>query len=164
MRCIKETKEGAELLLDFCAGSLDRARSSEFERHIASCEECRESVNAQQAVWETLDQWKTPAVSADFNERLYARIAEESVGWRKWVPAILRPAVPYPIWKPAALTAACAVLMAGFLVHEPNAPYAPHAGETAPQADTEKVDIEQVATALEELDMLTPAPTPASKM
>jgi anti-sigma factor RsiW len=161
MRCIKETKEGAELLLDFCAGSLDRARSSEFERHIATCGECRECVNAQRALWETLDQWKAPAVSADFNERLYSRIAEEPAGWRKWVPAILRPATPYSIWKPAALATACAVLIAGFLAY---APSAPHPRETAPQADVEKVDLDQVATALEELDMLTPVSAPASKM
>ena len=161
MLCLKNTKEGAELLLDFCAGSLAPAQAVELERHIASCGECRDLVEAQTAVWEMLERWPAPPVSPNFNARLYARVAEESSGWRKWVPGVLQPVVPYSIWKSAALAAACAVLVIGFL-----APSLHHR-ETAAQVDADKadkVDIEQVANTLEELDMLTPAPTPASKM
>jgi hypothetical protein len=152
MLCIKNTKEGAELLVEFCAGSLDPARASELETHIASCTECRELVDGQRALWETLECWTPPAVSPDFNLKLFGRIAaEEQSGWRKWLPGVFRPAVPYSIWKPAALVAACAVLVVGFLVRPAQAP------DAVAQVDAEKVDIEQVANALEELDMLMPA-------
>jgi anti-sigma factor RsiW len=158
MRCIKGTKDGAELLLDFCSGKLEPGQRAEFERHIAGCAECREQVDAQRLVWETMERWTPPAVSPEFNARLYERIAADASGWRKWLPGILRPAVPLSIGKSAALATACAVLMAAFLMR------APHSHETASQPDTEKVDIEQVANTLEELDMLTPAPTPAGEM
>ena len=167
MLCIKDTREGAELLLDFCAGSLEAERSAELERHLANCGECRQLVEAQRAVWGALDQWVPPAVSPGFNSRMYARVGAEASGWRNWLPGVLQPGVlysfwPYSIWKSAALAAAGAVLMAGFLVHSP------HPGDPASaQGDVDKgdkVDIEQVANTLEELDMLTPAPTPASKM
>lgn len=157
MRCIKGNKEGAEILLDFCSGKLEPGPRNEFERHIAGCAECRAQVDAQRLVWDALEQWAPPAVSPEFNPRLYARVAADASGWRKWLPGFFRPAVPLSIWKSAALATACAVLMAAFLMR------APHSHETA-QPDTEKVDIEQVANTLEELDMLTPAPTPAGKM
>ena len=159
MLCFKNTKEGAELLLDFCAGSIEPGRAVEIERHIADCGACRELVEQQRVVWEALDQWTPPAVSPEFNARLYARVAQESSGWRKWLPAAFQPAVPYSIWKSAALATACAVLVVGFVVRSPQS------HEIAPVADTEKVDIEQVANTLEELDMLIPAtPQPASAM
>jgi anti-sigma factor RsiW len=163
MRCIKDTREGAELLLDFCAGSLEAGRGAELERHIAGCDDCRELVEAQRAMWSALDQWVPPAVSPGFNARMHARVAGETSGWRTWLPGVLQPAVPYSIWKSAALAAAGAVLVAGFLVHSP------HARDTTvvAQGDVDKgdkgdkVDIEQVANTLEELDMLTPAPASA---
>jgi hypothetical protein len=61
------------------------------------------------------------------------------------------PALPYALWKPAALAAACAVLAVGFLVH------VPQPAKTIPQMSTDRVDIEQVANALEELDVLMPS-------
>lgn len=155
MLCLKNSKEGAELLVDYCAGSLGPARAAELERHVAGCPDCRDLVEAQRAVWETLDRWTPPVVSRDFNQRLLARVAtEEQSGWRMWLPGVFRPAVPYSIWKPAALAAACAVLVVGFLVRPP------HQNEPVPQVDAERVDIEQVANTLEELDMLTPATAP----
>jgi len=163
MRCIKGSKEGAELLLDFCAGKLESGLRAEFERHIASCAQCSEQADAQRLVWEALERWTPPAVSPEFNARLYERVAADASGWRRWLPGILRPALPLSIWKPAALAAACAALMAAFLMRPPNS-HETHSHEAVSQSDTEKVDIEQVANTLEELDMLTPAPTPAGKM
>ena len=160
MLCFKKTKEGAELLLDFCARNIEPERVAEIERHLARCGECRELVEQQRLVWDALDQWTPPAVSAEFNARVYARVAQESSGWRKWLPGVFQPAVPYSIWKSAVLLAACAVLVIGFVVR------APHAREAAPVADSERVDIERVANTLEELDMLIPAAPqqPASAM
>ncbi|HLX45373.1 MAG TPA: zf-HC2 domain-containing protein [Bryobacteraceae bacterium] len=160
MFCLKNTKEGAALLLDFCAGKMERAQAAEIEQHLANCGACRELVEKQRSVWDALDQWTPPAVSPEFNARVYARVAQESSGWRKWLPGVFQPAVPYSIWKSAALVAACAVLVIGFTVR------APQTREAAPVVDSEKVDIEQVANTLEELDMLIPAAPqqPASAM
>jgi hypothetical protein len=54
------------------------------------------------------------------------------------------------LWKPAALAAACAVLVVGFVVHVPGP------AESNAQIESQHVDIEQVANALDELDVLTP--------
>jgi hypothetical protein len=62
------------------------------------------------------------------------------------------------LWRSAVpLIAACVLLAAGLSVHMPGTPVAPH-----PQLRADKVDIEQVEQALEDLDILTPpaqAPT-----
>jgi anti-sigma factor RsiW len=160
MLCLNNTKESVQLLLDFCAGKMERARVAELEQHLANCGACRELVAKQRTVWDALDQWTPPAVSPEFNARVYALVARESSGWRTWLPGVLQPAVPYSIWKSAALVAACAVLAIGFVVR------APQTREAAPVADSEKVDIERVANTLEELDMLIPAAPqqPASAM
>jgi anti-sigma factor RsiW len=160
MDCVKRTKSGAETLLDYCSGALEPARTAELERHIENCPECFRAVEAQRELWETLDRWKAPVVSADFNARLYARIARENEtpAWRRWMRRLTQPAVPYALWKPAALAAACAALAVGFLVSTPPVMHAP---VPASQMETEHVDIEQVANALEELDLLMPPASPA---
>ena len=148
-----QLKEGAEILIDYCAGTLDPVRKAELERHIESCANCRALVEKQTELWETLDQWRKPAVSPDFNARLYARIAreEEAPGWKNWARRIFEPATPVAFWKPlASLAAAGAVLALALAVYMPQ----PHS--TAPQIHAEQVDIEQVARALDDLDILTP--------
>jgi anti-sigma-K factor RskA len=144
MICAKE-KQGAEILMDYCAGALDANRAATFEEHLEVCEDCRRLVQAQREVWEKLDRWTPPAVSPDFDARLYARIAREEASssrvqwWRTlWTPAV-------------SLAAACAVLAVAFLVR------VPQAGDSAKQIRTDKVDIEQVEQTLEDLDILAPA-------
>ena len=152
MICPTATKS-VEILLDYCAGTLESARAAEFAKHIEVCDGCRRVVEAQRGVWGALDGWKPVEVSPEFDARLYARIAQEPAApqWRRWLREIFRPAVPYPLWKPAVpLAAACAALAVGFLVHTPNP------GDTSKQIRAEKVDIEQVERTLEDLDMLTP--------
>jgi anti-sigma factor RsiW len=153
MECLIQAKSGAQTLLDYCSGALGPAAAAEVERHAEVCDGCRRMVDAQRQVWESLDQWTAPAVSQDFNTRLYARIARENEAprWRQWIRRITQPVLPYALWKPAALAAAGAVLAVGFLVHVPR-PVA-----TTPQMSTDRVDIQQVANALEELDVLMPS-------
>ena len=154
MSCIMQLKEGAEILIDYCARTLDPARRAEVERHIEGCAACRALVEKQAQLWETLDQWREPAVSPDFNARLYARIAreEESPAWKKWARRIFEPATPVAFWKPlASLAATGAVLALALTVHMPQ----PHSN--APQIRADQVDMEQVARALDDLDILTPA-------
>ena len=154
MNCLMQMKEGAELLLDYCSGSLDARRAAEIEKHIESCGDCRRAVEAQGGLWATLDRWTPPAVSTGFDARLYQRIAQEQSAppWRQWLRRIFEPAVPVAMWKPVvSLAAACAVLVIAMAVRTPEIP------DAGKQIRTEKVDIEQVANALEDLEMLTPA-------
>lgn len=153
MECVTNAKGKDGILLDYCSGALDQARAAEIERHIAGCAACKQAVEAQRAVWLALDQYMAPEVSQDFDARLYARISEEDAAplWKKWTRRILKPAVPVSVWKPAvSLIAACAVLAVALTVQTGNAP------EKTPQIRTEQVDIEQVATALDDLEILTP--------
>jgi anti-sigma factor RsiW len=151
-----------EIVLDYCAGALDRDRATEFEQHIEHCGDCREAVSEQRRVWETLDHWTAPAVSGNFDARLYARIANEEAApaWRRWLRGIIPPVAPFAFWKPAvSLAAACAVLTVGLMVHAPfvHAPKPAQPAAQAGPAPAAQVDIEQVANALDELDLLAPA-------
>src|SRR5712692_1870527 len=102
MTCPTKTSR-AEVLLDYCAGTLDAARAAEFARHVEACDGCRRVVEGQREVWGALDGWMPVEVSPDFDARLYARIAQEQAAppWRRWLRAIFRPSVPYPFWRPA---------------------------------------------------------------
>lgn len=162
MTCPSKTKEGAEILVDYCAHALPPERAAEFEKHAEECVDCRSAVKAQAAAWAALDQWAPAEVSQDFEARLYARIAQEATvpEWRAWLGRIFNPAVPYSFWKALMpLTAACAVLTVGLLVrvqgtHDP-----------AKQVRGDNVDIEQVEQTLEVLDMLAPvSQAPANPM
>jgi anti-sigma factor RsiW len=156
MKCLTSGKQGAEVLMDYAAGKLDRARAAELEHHMESCDSCRGLALAQQEMWRGLDAWSAPEVSPSFDAQVYARIAREQAvpGWLQAIRRITRPAVPVALWKPAALAAACAVLVIGFMVRTPEL-------SNGPQMDADRVDIEQVANTLEDLDMLVPAQAPA---
>ena len=147
MTCPTKDKQSAEILLEYCAGTLDPERASEFEKHAAECTECGRQVTLQRALWRTLDRWTPVEVSPDFDARLYARIAREEAAplWKRWFTWG---------WKPALATAAaCAAIVIALLVHQPR---------QAPRTDT--VDIDQVEHALEDLDLLTPLPAPGRRI
>lgn len=153
--------KAAEIAIDYCAGTLESSRSVEFELHLNHCAECSRVVNAQRELWETLDRWASPAVSSNFDAHLYARIAREnsSPGWVRWMRRVFQPPVPVVAWKSAlSLAAACAVLAAGLVVH------APHPANNRQQVRAEHVDIDQVQTALDDIDVLMPPSTSAGAM
>ena len=154
MECLTKTRDGAEVLVEYCSGDLSAPRSGEIARHVAECAGCRNLVEAQRALWRSLDRYAAPEISPDFDARLYARIAEEesAAPWRRWVRRVFDPAVPVAMWKPAvSLVATCAVLAVGLMLRAPNA------NDPIPQVRAEHaVDIETVASALDDLEMLTP--------
>jgi len=126
MNCITKNNNGAEILLDYGAGKLDPQATAEIERHAQSCDECRGLIRAQRAVWYSLDEFAPPEVSADFDQRLYARIAQGQriPAWRQWVSRdwLSRnfELLTTPVWKPALASAlACALLITGLFVHVP---------------------------------------------
>jgi len=159
MICPMKT-ESTEILMDYCAGTLEADRLTEFERHMEACGDCGRFTVQQRDLWDSLDRWTPNPVSPDFDARLYAKIAQEEAGplWQQWWRRISRPAVPFMAWKPAvSLAAACAVLTLGLLVRIPGL------NDPSAQIKPEKVDIEQVERTLDDLDMLMPvSQTPAS--
>lgn len=90
-------------------------------------------------VWEKLDDFPVPDVSPDFDARLYARIAKEEAR-RPWWYRLL--------WPPIAPVAIAAVAAVVLYVHSPAIPDA--------SKQSSKAEIEQVAQAVDDLDLLTP--------
>jgi anti-sigma factor RsiW len=152
MNCPAKYKQDAGILLDYCAQSLPPAQMAEFESHVGQCPDCTRIVEAQKQVWSALDAWTPVEVTCNFDARLYARIAEEQTvpAWRCWLSRIFQPPVPYSLWKAAVPLAACAALAVGLFIRMP---------ETHPvtQPRVDKIDIEQVEQALQDIDILTPA-------
>ena len=86
MTCLNRNKQGTEILLDYCAGTLDRERVEALEDHARECAACRALITAQKELGNALEQWDAPEISADFDDRLYARIAFDDAQpmWRLW--------------------------------------------------------------------------------
>ncbi len=93
-----ECRENAELLLRHAAGELDPENRARFERHTETCAACREAAQRQQAVWSSLDEWRAPAISSDFDARLAQRIAGGMSWWERLSeamrPALIRRGLP----------------------------------------------------------------------
>src|SRR3954454_20169819 len=105
MRCPVQN-ENADLLLGFCARGLSPELTAIVEQHILVCEECRSFADGQRQLWDALDTWQPERVSADFDDRLYARIEQN-----KFHGFWSRVAGDRFSWKPA-LPVAAAVAMA----------------------------------------------------
>ncbi len=177
MNCLKNNKQGTEILLAYAAGTLDTPRAASLENHAAECAECRELLDAQQHLWSLLDSVEAPDVSADFDARLYARIAREesAASWKTNLVGWLRGFAPGSFlwnpnsWKPvAAGAAAAAVLAVGLYLRVPL-----HAPTTQPASSSyginqqirpESVDAEQMEVTVEDLELLMPPVAPAGRM
>src|SRR5579863_6275211 len=155
MNCISKDRKGAGVLTDYCAGTLDPVQTAGIEEHIRECAECFRIVEAQRSLWQTLDAWKPIEVSADFDARLYAKISQaQAEPW--WNPRAWRRLWQFPaplsLWKPALSIAAVAVVLALLVaVRTPDKTVAP--AEPAAQ----RINIQEVQQALDDLDLLTPA-------
>jgi hypothetical protein len=146
MKCPKENQEG--LLIAYSSRKLDVANAALVGQHVESCEACRDFVVAQHAVWNALDAWDAPAVSPDFDRRLYRRI-DEQVSWWELAIRPLRPVFRHAL--PIA-AAAGVVLVAGLLLDRPS-----EAPKQVPQIHLVQADSlqpDQVEHALAEIEML----------
>ena len=118
MNCPLHVGEGAEILLDYCSQRMDPERAAEFRMHVADCGDCRQVVEAQNAVWNALDEYGAMPVSMDFDRKLWARIdaGEAQSWWRQgWTRFVDGPAIGWSNflfnWKPMlAAATACAAL------------------------------------------------------
>ena len=104
------------------------------------CPDCRDLAS----VWKKLDEFPVPEVSPDFDARLYARIAKEEAR-RPWWYRLL--------WPPVAPVAVAAVAAVVLYVHSAAIP---DAAKQASPTQSNKAEIEQVAQAVDDLDLLTP--------
>jgi anti-sigma-K factor RskA len=160
MDCLHNNKQGADILAEHLAGTLDRTRAVELERHTKDCPDCRRLLE----VWDHLDDFHAPALSEDFDHRLYARIEREArLPW--WRRALLPSASLWrPLWRPVLpLAAACAVLVLALVVRDPDTANLPGDGNVK-QVSVERGDkseVEQVVQALDDLELLSPV-TPES--
>ncbi len=151
MKCPSENKE-QELLLAYCAGTLDPETTISLQRHLSACPLCREFETRQQAVWAALDAWEVQPVSRDFDRRLYQRIEEQaqSSWWSRW----MRPSFASGLWSrgvPLAATA-CLLLLAGVILERPGKVVAPE--DRADVQRVESVQPDQVERALDDMEML----------
>ena len=137
MICLSRNEQGADLLAGYLAKTLDAAHMAELDRHIQECADCRGLVS----VWERLDEFAAPEVTPGFDARLYARIAGEEAPRSSWWRRFL--------WRPVVPLAAAAVVAALMLYLHPVR--TPDASKQAGNSE-----IEQVAQAVDDLDLLTP--------
>src|SRR4051812_13143602 len=94
MNCPLEKRDGSELLLDLAAGRMSAEDAARIEVHVDTCAACRYFVDGQLAVVSALDAWEAPEVAADFDRKLFARIAEPE-SWSDRFARWFRPMLAY---------------------------------------------------------------------
>ncbi|HEY1204678.1 MAG: zf-HC2 domain-containing protein [Bryobacteraceae bacterium] len=146
MECPIQARGKKDLLLDFCAHTLDAKAAAEVEAHVAACPECKAWTDAHMRTWTLLDDWEPAPISPDFERKLRERIAleDERTPWWKavWQSFAARPLKP-------ALSAAlvCLLLLAGLLFVRPWSAPPVHRG-------VETIDADRLEKALDDVDML----------
>lgn len=144
----------AHRLLDHSAGTLDSAQARIVEQHLAICAACTAFVEAQRSVWKALDDWDRIEISADFNRRLYQRIDREELDLSPLAKVVAMARArwtPLTVKQAASAAAICATVAMAIFVDVP----AWRSSKPTAEPQIEKTEIEQVETALEDLDMLT---------
>jgi anti-sigma factor RsiW len=136
----------AEILLDYCARKLSPAARATLDRHIEVCPACRRFRDQQQALWNALEAWEPDEASLGFDRRLAARFDEEDrrPAWAGWFAGVsLKPAIPL-----AAVLCLWVIGTRWFSAHPPK-PAPPD-----PPAIVETLEVDQVETTLDDLEML----------
>jgi anti-sigma factor RsiW len=159
MSCQFTSEEHSDHLVAYAAGKLPAESAVNLELHLKSCAECAAMSKAQAAVWHTLDAWQPAPVSPDFDRRLYARIdAAESAPLitriLNSVRETFRPVMAQPAF---AVAAATLVIATGFVLdHPPRAPRPAnsHAALHVSLFGTDQVELEQVESTLDDIEML----------
>ena len=147
MTCPLQT-DNADVLLDYCARSLDAERTAMLEKHMENCAGCREMASEQSQIWSAMDSYEAEAISADFDRKLYARIEamDRVPAWERFWAPVREYLKGQPAWKPVlSVAAASAVLFFVIAVRTGVEP-------TANIIDVH--DVEQAERALEDLEML----------
>ena len=152
MTCPLQT-DNADVLLDYCARSLDAERKAMLELHMKSCGDCREIAAAQSEIWSALDSYDAEPISADFDRKLYARMGEMDrvPAWERFWAPVREYLQGQPAWKPVlSIAAASAVLLVVIAVRS-------DLPEPVMEPSTTIIDVrdvEQAEHVLEDLEML----------
>ncbi|MEO7653998.1 MAG: hypothetical protein ABIZ80_26365, partial [Bryobacteraceae bacterium] len=152
MTCPLQT-DNADVLLDYCARSLDAERKAMLELHMKSCGECREMAVAQSEIWSALDAYDAEPISADFDRNLYSRIEEMDrvPAWERFWAPVREYLQGQPAWKPVlSIAAASAVLLVVIAVRSD----LPQPVNEPTAAIIDVRDVEQAEHVLEDLEML----------
>jgi hypothetical protein len=154
MNCPLETRENAQLLLDYCTRKLEPGPAAVLERHIAICDACREFARGQRAVWQALDAWEAAPVSLDFDRRLYHRIEAHVSWWSLLLRPFRRPFDTVTLRRGLnAAAMACLLVVAGIVLERPAiSPIPPPKDVSETQVDS--VQPEQVERTLDAMEML----------
>ncbi|MEO8661690.1 MAG: hypothetical protein ABI693_24690 [Bryobacteraceae bacterium] len=160
MKCPVQSGGNAEILLDYCAHSLDAQRAALLEQHMVECADCQAFHDAQSALWTTMDAWPSYPEPPDFDRKIFAQIAAEThqSRWRQWRNVIetahMQPAMP--------IVGACLAVLAGLLFQTTRPAAA--LGEPPMHAEfrVEPSDVEQAESTLEDLEMLRRLPSVAA--
>lgn len=137
-------RKDVEWFTRHAAGQLSAPETAAFDAHLRECAECRGAAEQYRTVWGALDEWPGVPVSDDFDRRLHARIAAADAEPWWTVPSM------HISWRPAiSVAAACAAVLIIFLLQGPFL-----ATWTGTQTVQQKVDIDQVESALDDVDML----------
>jgi hypothetical protein len=139
VECPAKARQGPQVLIDYCAGTLATDVAASVGRHVEQCEACREFCREQDEVWSALDAWEPEPVSAGFDARLGERLSEaDRREWWTW------------IWRPAIPVAAVAILVvAALLLRSPTGTNTPAGTKNA-----DAIDVDQVEKTLDDIDML----------
>jgi anti-sigma factor RsiW len=151
MNCPLGTRNQAELLVGYSSGRLDAAAHAAVEQHLETCQECRDFVRQQKAIWQALDLWTPEPISPEFNRRLYQRIDAQTT-WRDWMVVPLRPLFSH---RGVPLAAAAALLLfAGVMFDRTPMPPKP-SPRVGAVAEADGLQPDQVLKALDEMDELS---------
>ncbi len=146
MNCILKTHEQEELLLGYCTAALEPERARTYERHVQGCEECRTMLELQRLADETMNDWRAPEVSEEFDRKLFARIRVEEDAKRAWWQGLVPSGWG---WKPAIPLALAALALTVFVWR------GPEALSVAQKSEGLKTDeIDQVERALDDMEAL----------
>ena len=108
MKCPLSREDTADVLLDYSAGRLDKARASLLARHMETCDACAAFGVQQAALWSALDEWEPEPVSMDFNRRMWQKIdLLDAAPWHRRLADSLR----LGSWKPGFALVAAVVLV-----------------------------------------------------
>jgi hypothetical protein len=135
-------------LLAFSENKLEGPRAARLHEHLQTCLVCRTVVEQQRAVWEALDAWEAPAITGDFDRRLYGAMQERAGQWNRWLEPLrlllVRQGLPIA-------AAACLIVVAGVVsLHPPDPAISP----STSAARVENLQPEQVEHALDDVQML----------
>jgi len=146
IKCPLLREDSADVLLDYSAGRLDKARAARLERHMETCDACAAFRVQQGALWSALDEWEPEPVSMDFNRRMWQKIdLLDATPWYR--------RLTYS-WKPGLALAAAVVLVATAFVMDHGGTVAQKHDVSITEPGVSVTEVDQVEKTLDDVQLL----------